>query len=67
MQRAQQDTAYWLTPHGLLSLISYRTQDTSLEMAPPTMSSALPHQSLIKIMFYRLVYSLELIKAFSLI
>ena len=25
MQRPWKDAAYWLTPHGLLSLLSYRT------------------------------------------
>ena len=24
---AMEDAAYWLAPHGLLSLLSYRTQD----------------------------------------
>jgi hypothetical protein len=27
MQRPWRDTAYWLAPHGLLSLLSYKTQD----------------------------------------
>ena len=27
MQRPWRGAAYWLTPHGLLSLPSYRTQD----------------------------------------
>jgi hypothetical protein len=27
MQGPQRDAAYWLAPHGLLSLLSYRTQD----------------------------------------
>jgi hypothetical protein len=26
-QRLSKGTAYWLVPHGLLSLLSYRTQD----------------------------------------
>jgi hypothetical protein len=27
VQRPWRDAAYWLAPHGLLSLLSYRTQD----------------------------------------
>jgi hypothetical protein len=27
MQRLWRGTSYWLAPHGLLSLLSYRTQD----------------------------------------
>ena len=27
MQRPQRNTAYWLAPHDLLSLLSYSTQD----------------------------------------
>jgi hypothetical protein len=27
MQRPWRDAAYWLAPHGLLSLLSYKTQD----------------------------------------
>ena len=27
MQRPWRGAAYWLAPHGLLSLLSYRTQD----------------------------------------
>ena len=40
--------AYWLASPGLLSLLSYRTQDTSPGMAPPTTGWALPHRSVIK-------------------
>ena len=57
---AMEGAAYWLVPHGLLSLLSYRTQDHSPGMTPPTMNWALPHQSLIKKMPYRLAYSLTL-------
>ena len=35
-------------PHDLLSLLSYRIQDHSPRIAPPTMGRAIPHQSLIK-------------------
>lgn len=36
IQRPWRDVSYWLGSHGLLSLLSYRTQDTSPGMAPPT-------------------------------
>jgi hypothetical protein len=42
MQRLWRVTAYWLAPHGLLSLLSYRTKDhqprdgtTHNELDPP--------------------------------
>ena len=57
-------TAYWLAPHGLLSLLSCRTQDHSTGMAPPTMGWALAHPSQIKKMPYRLAYSLILWRHF---
>lgn len=47
--------AYCLTPHGLLRLLSYRTQDFQPMVAPPTMvgpSTSLP----IKKMSYKLAY-----------
>jgi hypothetical protein len=46
MQRLWRGAAFWLAPHGLLSLLYYRTQDTSPGMAPVTMGP--PHQSLIE-------------------
>jgi hypothetical protein len=30
MQRPRRATAYWLAPHGMLSLLSYRTRDYQL-------------------------------------
>jgi hypothetical protein len=36
MQRPWRNVTYWLASPGLLSLLSYRTKTTSLEMAPPT-------------------------------
>jgi hypothetical protein len=36
MQRLWRDVLYWLASPGLLSLLSYRTKTTSLEMVPPT-------------------------------
>ena len=53
MQKPWRGAAYWLAPHGLFSLLSYRTRTTSPGVAPPTMGWALPCQSLIKKMFYR--------------
>lgn len=43
-ERPWRGAAYWFAPHGLLSLLSYGTQDH--------------HQSLIKNMPFRLAYSL---------
>jgi len=37
MQRAWRDVAYWLVPHGLHSLISYRTQEHQCRDDPPIM------------------------------
>jgi hypothetical protein len=42
MQRPRRGAAYWLAPHGSLSLLPYRTQDHLSGMAPPTMGGALP-------------------------
>jgi hypothetical protein len=36
MQRPRRDVLYWLASPGLLSLLSYRTQDYSPGMVPPT-------------------------------
>jgi hypothetical protein len=33
-QKAWRDAAYWLAPHGLLSLISYRSQDHQARVGP---------------------------------
>ena len=55
MQRTWRGAAYWLASPGLLSLLSYRTQDYQPRMVPPTMGWALPHQSLIKKMPYSLI------------
>jgi hypothetical protein len=48
--------AYWLAPHSLLSLLSYRAQDYLPRVALHMMDWALPHQPLIRKTFYRLVY-----------
>ena len=42
MQRPWRGAAYWLVPQGLLSLLSYRIQDHSSEVALPTMGWVLP-------------------------
>jgi hypothetical protein len=44
MQRPRRGVAYWLAPHGLLSLLSYRIQDHQPMVAPSIMGWALPHQ-----------------------
>ena len=40
--KARRGAAYWLVPHGLLTLPSYRNPG----MAPPTVVWALPYQSI---------------------
>lgn len=63
MQRSWRGTAcYWLAPHGLMDLLSNRTQDRQDRVAPPTMAWVLPSQSRIKKMFYRF---LDLMEVFS--
>jgi hypothetical protein len=36
MLKLWRDVLYWLASPGLLSLLSYRTETTNLEMVPPT-------------------------------
>ena len=55
---ATEGAADWLAPHGLLSLLSYRTRTTRLRMAPPTVGRALSHQSPIKKSPYLVLYYL---------
>ena len=55
---AMEGGAYWFASHGLLSLLSYRTQITNPGMATPTMCWALPHQSPVKKMPHRIACSL---------
>jgi hypothetical protein len=55
---AMEGAAYCFAPHGLLSLISYRTQECKLRCG-----WALPHQLLIGKMFHRLSY--DFMEAFS--
>lgn len=56
---AIEGAAYWIDPHNLLSLLSYRIQDHQ-----PAVGWTLPHQSLIKIMPYRLGHSPVLCRHF---
>jgi hypothetical protein len=50
MQRPWRGAAYWLAPHLLLNLLSYRTQD-HLPRSGPTHNHT-PHRSLVKKMPY---------------
>jgi hypothetical protein len=61
MQRPQMDAAYWLAPHGLLSLLPYRTEDP-LPRGGPTHNGLRPHASVTKKMPHRLTYSLVLLR-----
>ena len=46
---AMEGAAYWLAPHGLFSLLSYRTQDHQPRGGTTHQGlCSLPHQSLIK-------------------
>jgi len=66
MQWLWRGAAYWLAPHGLLSLFSYRTRITSPGLALSTMDWALPYQSLIqKMPLWREVWGLSLAHKFS--
>ena len=49
MQTLWTGTAHWLAPHGLLSLLSYRTQDHQARDGTTHNGLGPPHQSLIKI------------------
>jgi hypothetical protein len=63
MQRPWKNPAYWLVPHSSACfLIELRT--ICLRVAPPTMSWAFTHQSIIKKLPYRLAYSLILLRHF---
>ena len=60
MQRPWREAAYWLAFHGLLSLLSNRTQGHQLRGSTTRKAQALPQQTLIKKMTYRFAYSLIL-------
>jgi hypothetical protein len=57
MQRPWRDAACLLAPQGLLSLLSYRTQDLQLRDGTTHNGWVLPYQSLIQKIPYRLAYS----------
>ena len=57
VHRPWKDAAYWLAPHGLLSLLSYRTQEHQPRGDGTTKDGLGLHQSPIKEIPYRLVYS----------
>jgi hypothetical protein len=60
MQRPQKFAAYWLAPHGLLSLLSYRTQNHQPRVGTTHSGLSSPHQSVVKKMPYSLAQSLIL-------
>jgi hypothetical protein len=51
-QKSWRDVPYWLAPHGLLSLLSYSTQDHQPRYSTTHMDWVLPYQSLIKKISY---------------
>jgi hypothetical protein len=54
LHRPWKSAAHWFAPPGLLNLIFYRTRITSPGMLPPTIGWALPYQSLVLKMPYKL-------------
>lgn len=64
MQKPGRSAAYWLPPSGLLSLLSYRTQDYHARYNPTYNGLSLPYQSLIKKISYKLPYDLILWRHF---
>ena len=63
-QSSGRGAAYWLAAHGLLSLISYRTQDHQPRDATNHSGLGPSQKSLIKNMRYRLAYSLSVQRHF---
>ena len=59
MQSPWMGAVYWLAPHGLLSLLSYRTQDHQPRDGY-TCNRYGPHSQVTKKMPYSLAYSLSL-------
>jgi hypothetical protein len=59
LQRPQRCDIYWLAPHGLLSWLSYRTQDHQPRDGTTHngLGPLIPRQSLIKKMLYRSAHS----------
>ena len=64
MQRPWRGAAHWLALHGLLNLISYKTQDHHPKDDTAHSELSPPRRSLIKKMFYRPAYSLILRRHF---
>ena len=64
IQQPWKGAAYWLAPHGLLSLLLIKLRTTSPGMALPTMDWAL-NQSLIKKMPYKDCVQPNLMEVFS--
>ena len=64
MQRPWRDVAYWLAPHGWLSLLSYRTRDHLAKDDITHNVWSFPHHVLIKKMPHRLVYQSALLRHF---
>lgn len=56
MQRSWRYVAYWLAPYGLLSLLPIEPKTTSPELTSPIVDWVLPHQTLIKKMYYSFVF-----------
>ena len=52
MQRPWSSAAHWLAPHGLIRLLSYRTQDHQIRDGTTHHGLGPPHQSLVKKMTY---------------
>lgn len=55
IQRPWGIDTYWLATHGLLSLLSFRSQDQQPTVALPTMGWAFVHHLIIKNMPYKLI------------
>lgn len=56
-QRPCKAATFWLVPHSLPSLFSYRTRTTSTGVALPLVTWALTHQSPIKKMHHRIAHN----------
>lgn len=55
-QRSWKGVIYYISPHGLLFLLSFTTQNCLPRDRLPTVGRALPQKSFIKKMFHRLAY-----------
>ena len=59
MQRSWRSGTYWLALHGLLSLLSYRTQDHLIRVVRPHNHLGPPTSITNSGMLYRLTFSLR--------